>query len=198
VGRVGGLSITLAGVLYALFLIDRILNTFLLTETMATYMGISVLGGIFWRRANRWGALAGTIAAIAANFALYAALGQRFDHWDPNVFLAALAAGVVVFVAASLLTPPEPETQVRAFFLRLETPSQFEVQQAESAETIRSRERDAAARGEQLLLVNLFHPLRAAAGAGFWRAFRVDLAGFAQGWLVAFALVALAWLVFTR
>jgi hypothetical protein len=94
------------------------------------------------------------------------------------------------------VTPPEASAQAASFFLRLETPSQFEVNQAESGDQVRSRERDAAERGEQLLLVNLFHPLRGAAGAGFWRAYRVDLAGFAKGWLVALSLVALAWLVF--
>ncbi|MCX6637131.1 MAG: sodium:solute symporter family protein, partial [Acidobacteria bacterium] len=196
VGRVGGLSITLAAVVYALFFIDRVLNSFLLTETMATYMGISVLGGIFWRRANRWGALAATVAAMTTNFAVYAAMGQRFDHWDPNVFLIALSAGVAGFVLVSLVTPPEASAQVASFFLRLETPSQFEVNQSESGDQVRGRQRDAAESGQQLLLVNLFHPLCGAAGAGFWRAYRVDLSGFAKGWLVALSLVVLAWLVF--
>jgi Na+/proline symporter len=193
VGRLGGLLMTLSGVLYALFLIDRVLNTFLLSETIATYMGISVLGGIFWRRANRWGALAATVVAMATNFAVYAAMGQRFDHWDPNVFFAALCAGVAAFVVVSLLTPAESASQVRSFFLRLETPSQFEVSETEPVDQAQCSQR-----GEQLLLVNLFHPLRGAAGVGFWRAYRVDLSGFAKGWLVALALVALAWLVFTR
>ena len=196
VGRVGGLSITLAAVVYALFLVDRVLNAFLLSETMATYMGISVLGGIFWRRANRWGALAATVAAMATNFAVYAAKGQRLDHWDPNVFLIALSAGVAAYVLVSLVTPAEGPAQVASFFLRLETPSQFEVNQAESADQVLRRQRDAAESGQQLLLVNLFHTLRGAAGAGFWRAYRVDLAGFAKGWGVALSLVALAWLVF--
>jgi Na+/proline symporter len=196
VGRVGGLLMTAAGVLYALFLIERVLNSFLLTETIATYMGISVLGGIFWRRANRWGALAATLVAMATNFAVYAALGQRFDHWDPNVFFSALCAGVAAFVLVSLATPAEPAPQVRSFFRRLETPSQFDPGESDSPGERRQRELEAAERGEQLLLVHLFHPLRGAAGAGFWRAYRVDLAGFAKGWLVAVALVALAWLVF--
>jgi Na+/proline symporter len=193
VGRVGGLLITLAGVVYALFLIDRVLNTFLLTETIATYMGISVLGGIFWRRANRWGALAATVVAMTANFAVYAAKGQRFDHWDPNVFFTALCAGVAAFVAVSLLTPAESASQVRSFFRRLETPSQFAVSETEPVDQAQCSQR-----GEQLLLVNLFHPLRGAAGVGFWRAYRVDLSGFAKGWLVAVTLVALAWLVFSN
>ena len=40
---------TMLGVLYAVFLIDSVLYTFLLTETLATFVGISVLGGIVWR-----------------------------------------------------------------------------------------------------------------------------------------------------
>src|SRR5687768_5409118 len=55
VGRFSGLAITLVGVLYAIFLIQSVLYTFLLTETLATFVGISVLGGILWPRANRWG-----------------------------------------------------------------------------------------------------------------------------------------------
>ena len=91
VGRVSGLVITMAGVLYAMFLINSVLYTFLLTETLATFVGISVLGGILWPRANRWGALASLLSALATNFILYYLTGQRLDHWDANVFLAALA-----------------------------------------------------------------------------------------------------------
>jgi hypothetical protein len=47
-----------------------------------------------------------------------------------------------------------------------------------------------------LLLVNLFRPFRGAASVGFFRAYRVDLDGFAKGWMVALALVGLAWVVF--
>ena len=53
VGRVSGVALTMLGVLYAMFLIQSVLYTFLLTETLATFVGISVLGGIVWPRANR-------------------------------------------------------------------------------------------------------------------------------------------------
>lgn len=192
VGRAGGLFIALAGVFYALFFIDRVLNTFLLTETLATYMGISVLGGIFWRRANRWGACAGTLAAMGANFGLYAALGMRLDAWNPNVFLAALATGVVVFAAGSLATPPEPADAVSRFIRGLETPSQ---QEPGAAADTAALTRQTAEAGQQLLLLNLLHPVRGAAGAGFLRAYRVDLRGFAVGWVLALALVSAAWLL---
>src|SRR5206468_8688267 len=42
VGRISGFAITMVGVLYTLFLIQNVLYTFLLTETLATFMGISV------------------------------------------------------------------------------------------------------------------------------------------------------------
>jgi Na+/proline symporter len=170
VGRTSGFAITMIGVLYAVYLIESVLYTVLLTETLATYVGISVLGGVLWRRANRWGALASLVTSLVTNFALYYATGQRLDHWDPNVFLVALVAGTAALVVVSLLTAPEARAQTDSFFTRLDTPS------------------DGTAQGP-LLIVNLLRLRRAAAGRG-WRAFREDLAGFALGWVIVVSLVA--------
>ena len=172
-GRISGFLITMLGVFYAIFLIQSVLYTFLLTETLATFVGISVLGGILWPRANRWGALASIIAALATNFFLYFLTGQRLDYWDANVFLAALAAGTVALVAVSLMTPPEPAAATASFFDRLETSSDDE-------------------RRRPLLLVDLLRP------RGGWRAYADDIKGFALAWLVVIVLVAvtagvLAW-----
>ena len=174
VGRVSGLAITLIGVLYAVFLIRSVLYTFLLTETMATFMGISVLGGLVWRRANRWGALASMITAFATNFLLYWWTGQRLDHWDPNVFLAALLVGAAALVAVSLLTQPEPAASIDSFFERLRTSSDETGPNAGAT--------------QPLLLTNVLQPRRATAGRG-WRAFREDLVGFGVGWALVIALV---------
>ncbi|MDQ3347737.1 MAG: sodium:solute symporter family protein [Acidobacteriota bacterium] len=184
VGRISGLAITLLGVLYAVFLIQSVLYTFLLTETMSTFVGISVLGGIVWPRANRWGALASLVAAFVTNFLLYYLSGQRLDYWDPNVFLAALVAGIAALIGVSLLTTPEPADKLTSFFGRLRT----------------SSDRDAAATAgvvpmpadgdAPLLLVNLLRLREGAAGRG-WRAYREDLGGFALGWAVVVALVAI-------
>ncbi len=174
VGRVSGFVITMMGVLYAVFLIRSVLYTFLLTETMATFVGVSVLGGIVWRRANRWGALASMVSAMAANFILYYVTGQRLDYWDPNVFLAALVIGIVALVTVSLLTATEPAASIDPFFERLETPSDAGAE---------------AAADRPLLLVNLLRPRRGAAGRG-WRAYAEDLGGFALGWAMVIILVA--------
>jgi Na+/proline symporter len=190
VGRVSGLAITLLGVLYAVFLIRSVLYTFLLTETMATFVGISLLGGILWSRANRWGALASLIAAFATNFILYYATGQRLDHWDPNVFLAALAAGVGALVAVSLLTSPEPAVALTSFYDRLRTSSDTDAALAVGAQAVRvERPQDSP-----LLLVNLLR-LRQGSGGRGWRVYREDIGGFLLGWTVVIALVAITTLL---
>ncbi|MBX3278324.1 MAG: sodium:solute symporter family protein [Acidobacteria bacterium] len=202
VGRLSGFAITMMGVLYAIFLIDKVLYSFLLTETMATYMGISILGGIIWRRANRWGAVSSLVAAFATNFLIYRVRGERFDHWDPNVFLAALGAGVLALVVVSLLTKPESEREMESFFTRLDTPTELPGRTADplvEGETSRiDREvvgREAAEAGQQSLLVNILAPMRATFGQGFAKTYRVDLKGFALGWLWSLLLVALTGLI---
>jgi Na+/proline symporter len=176
VGRISGLVITMMGVLYAVFLIESVLYTFLLTETLATFVGISVLGGIVWRRANRWGAVASVVGALATNFILYYLKGERLDYWDADVFLAALLVGIAALVVVSLSTRPEPAPGLDSFFGRLETSTDITPGAPESR--------------QPLLLVNLLRLRRAAAGRG-WRAFREDLGGFALGWALVILLVAL-------
>ena len=181
-GRISGAIITTLGVLYALFLIESVLYTFLLTETLATFVGIGVVGGIIWRRANRWGAVASLVSSLATNFVLYSWMGKRLDSWDPNVFLAALLVGGAALVIASLLTQPEPAPSIDSFFDRLATSSDGD---------------DRDTRPQPLLLTSILHLRAAAAGRG-WRAFREDLNGFALGWILVIALVVATALLLSR
>ncbi len=180
VGRISGATITMLGVLYAVFLIESVLYTFLLTETLSTFVGISLLGGVVWPRANRWGAFASIVAALATNFLLYYLAGERLDRWDPNVFLAALSAGIVALVAVSLATRPEPAPQTASFFDRLQTSS-------DSPSLAAGTTSDAETR-RPLLLVNMLR-LRTAAGSRGWRAYGEDLGGLAIGVTLVVALV---------
>lgn len=210
VGRFSGIMITLLGVVYALFLIKRVLYSFLLTETLATFIGISILGGILWARANRWGALASICTALGTNFLLYYLKDQRLDYWDPDVFFAALAAGIVALIVVSLLTSAEPQTTVDYFMARLQTPSDLtpvahpsassapepEQDELQSQKLTLEPSRSTAEKGQQLILVNLLKLRRAACGLKFFRAYRVDLVGLAIGWALVLAMVAGVWALF--
>ncbi len=196
VGRISGLAITLVAVVYALFFVKRVLYSFLLTETMATFVGVSVLGGVFWRRGTRWGAISSIIVAMAANFSLYHFRNQRLDYWDPNVFLGALVSGVVTFIVVSLLTPREPASSLESFYLRLQTPSDGTVEEGHLAPPNAAQTRAYAEAGRQLILVNLFRLRKGAAGVPMLRAYRIDIKGFVIGWAMALGLVAAAWLLF--
>lgn len=182
VGRVSGLLVTISAVVYAVCLIDRVLYSFLLTETLATYVGISLLGGVIWRRANRWGAAASIAAALAVNFAGYIFAHQRLDSWDPVIFSEALAAGVVALVVVSLLTPADTTAEQSGFFLNLETPGEAPASEAAGEEAART--------GQQLLLVNLLRLRRAAHGQGIFRAYRTDWLGLIMGVTLVLVLIA--------
>jgi Na+/proline symporter len=210
VGRFSGLAAVLIAVVYAVFFIQKVLYSFLLMETMATYMGISVVAGIVWRRANRWGAASSVLVALSVNFSLYHLRNERLDYWDPNLFLISLLAGTVSLVVVSLLTPPEWGTQVATFFTNLETPSDLAPQMGQGqsivtpdraegspgvADSVAGSGRRAAARGRQLLLVNLLHLRRGAYGAGFFQAYREDLNGLVIGSILCAVIVLFMWLI---
>jgi Na+/proline symporter len=187
-GRISGLAITLLGVLYAMFFVDRVLYSFLLTETLASYFGISLLGGLIWRRANRWGAMASLAVSLAVNFGWYALNDLRLDAFRPEAFALALVSGGAALVVVSLLTAPEGE-RARELFDRLDTPVGSEDLSPAMA---RTRAADA---GEQLLLPNLLRLRAAASGRPFLTAYRTDLRGFALAWCVVAAMISLAWLL---
>lgn len=205
VGRFSGLVAVLIAVVYALFFIQRVLYSFLLTETMATYVGISIMSGLIWKRANRWGAASSMFGAIATNFWLYHSRHERLDSWDPNIFLAALAVGLVSLIVVSLLTSPEPKGRLDWFFTQLQTPSDFGADAVDGLVPVASEGagsglempgeplRCAAEKGQQLLLVNLLHLRRGACGLPFSKAYHDDLKGIAMGSAVCVAIVALLW-----
>ena len=137
------------------------------------------------------------VAAFTANFIGYSLLGERLDHWDPNVFLVALASGVVTLVVVSLLTPPEPEEATNEFFGRLDTPSSLPGREGDpfNGGDRLAVAREAAASGQQSIIVHLLAPGKAMHGAGLG-AYREDLRGFAFGWLWVLVLLAAFWVVF--
>jgi len=56
-------------VLFA-FSVGQVLDAFMFNETIPAFLGIAVMGGILWKRANRCGALAAVAVSLAAYYAL--------------------------------------------------------------------------------------------------------------------------------
>ena len=67
-GRLSGLVLTAAAILFAL-MVGNVLQAFLFMETLAALFGVMFLGGILWRRANRFGAGAATLVAFLSYYA---------------------------------------------------------------------------------------------------------------------------------
>ena len=70
-----------------------------------------------------WGAVTSLFAALGTNLLLCSLEHRRLDYWSPRIFALAFTAGIVSLVVISLLTTPEPQSDVELFFARLQTPS---------------------------------------------------------------------------
>jgi len=156
-----------------------VLEAFLFTESIAAFMGISLFGGICWKRANRYGAFASLVVSSTVFFYLSRVQFGKWLNWDAANFGIALAAGFLVMIAVSLLTRPESEDRLKSFFERLDTRSELDPATGEE-KVIREP-------GHDLLIVHLLNPGLGGGWRKFYERFRVDI----NGLLVAFGVVAL-------
>lgn len=178
VGRLSGVIVTLLGVWFALA-VELVLEAFLFTESIAAFMGISLFGGICWKRANRHGAFASLVVSSTVFFYLSRVQFGKWLNWDAANFGIALAAGFLTLVVISLLTRPESEDRVKEFFERLDSRSELDPASGEE-KVIREP-------GHDLLVVHLLNPGLKEGWRKFYERFRADI----NGLLVAFAVVGL-------
>jgi hypothetical protein len=121
-------------------------------------------------------------------------MNRRLDYWDPNVFLASLAAGFFSIVLVSRFTRPEPAGSLGDFFERLDTPS--DGYNAESSEDVPTAHReDPAKSGRQLIVPNLLRLRSGAHGHTFWTAYHEDLKGLLICLISTASLVVGLWLL---
>ncbi len=73
-----------------------------------------LLLGIMWKRATRWGGLAGLVLGVFFCFILWC-VPDLFPAEDPFLFVSmwSFVFSIIVVVVVSLLTPPEPEEKIR-------------------------------------------------------------------------------------
>lgn len=85
-------------------------------------MGIAFFLGIFWRRANRYGAFASFGGALVAMLIGQIVFGWHGDAGLPPTITLFVVTGTLCGIAASYLTNPEAEEQLDRFYLNLNTP----------------------------------------------------------------------------
>ncbi len=85
-------------------------------------IGISFWLGLWWRRANRYGAWASFLVAAAAWMIGLHRFGWKGDAGLPYLITFYLLAGIGAGIVVSLLTKPEPAQRLDRFFLTINTP----------------------------------------------------------------------------
>ena len=85
-------------------------------------MGIAFFMAIWWRRANRWGALASFAAALTTLLLSKHYLGWTGDAGLPKTIALYLSVGTLSGIIVSWLTPPEPKLRLDRFYLLINTP----------------------------------------------------------------------------
>lgn len=92
---------------------------YVIIQTMLSYFQGPTLAvlllGIFWRRATRWGGLAGVVLGVCLTVTL-SGIGDRvFPSGDPFLFVSfwSFLFSLVVTVLVSLITRPEPVEKLR-------------------------------------------------------------------------------------
>lgn len=182
VGRLAAVVIVVGGVTIALTL-SSVLQGIKFLWQITAFFGIAFWAGVIWRRANRFGVWASVFIALAAAVLT----GPWVLNWPYQYQIAVyLPAGFLAMIIVSVLTRPEPEEKLRAFYTLLHTPVGEEdrlkeqgipiLLEGESAPAVAGRTGMPAGedQGQGLLVVDLL----SLATRFSMRRYRTDLVGF--------------------
>jgi len=189
VGRTSGLVLTLLGVLFA-FSVGQVLDAFMFNETLPAFFGIALMGGILWKRANRYGAFAAVGASLAAYYAInYCQTGslQLVYKWLAAPYGWATLVGVAALIVVSLLTRPEERERIERFFDNMQRSTDREGLPEGHPKPL------AAELGQDLILLDVPGWFTRRRWRGLLRRYREDLVGFALAWGTVALLVLSAW-----
>jgi Na+/proline symporter len=188
-GKFSGLGLAILALFFAMS-IKNVLHAFLFTETLAAFVGIIFLGGIIWKRANRYGAAAALVVSVSVYYILnYFSAGELMlvYKWMPAQFGLAMLSGFFMFWLVSLLTKPEDKEKIEAFFDNMRRKSDAHKTGIDGKKPLASET------GDDLLLADLPGWLHRERWSGFFRRYREDLVGFLLSWIVVGVLILIAW-----
>jgi len=190
-GRISGVVLTMLGVLFALY-IENVLQGFLFIETIAAFMGIMVFGGNLWKRANRYGAISSVITSFLGYYYLnYLNVGswQLVYKWEPDTFGWAMLIGFITFFIISLVTKPEDQTKIDAYFDNMNRLSDAKVLDPDGKKPL------ARDYGKDLILLDFTSWFTKERWKNFAFRYKEDWLGFLLAWVFVIVLIFIAWLV---
>mgnify|MGYP001157987440 CR=1 FL=1 len=115
------IAISASIAIYATSIVDAVI---IATVIGTTSYFFPIIGGLYWKRANRWGAMAALVVGGGTQIALISYeqfwLKQPLDSISPYLtehgVLVGLALSALFFAGVSLATRPEPDIRLAAFF----------------------------------------------------------------------------------
>ncbi|MEX0609507.1 MAG: sodium:solute symporter family protein [Balneolaceae bacterium] len=116
VARFSSFAVVAAGVAIALYIPSVVEGLFLIWKIMA-FLGIAFWMGIFWKKANRYGAWSSMIITAILAFT------TDFYGWSfPEQVALYLPIGFATMITVSYFTKPEDEVRLNVFYSLLNTP----------------------------------------------------------------------------
>ena len=191
VGRLSGLGLTLLSVTFGLA-VSQVLDAFLFTETLSALVGVMVIGGILWKRANRHGAVHATIVAFVLYYGINWLVSEELKlvyKWTPAPFGWAMLGSFLTLILVSLATAPEEASRIERFFDNMRRSTDREHLPEGQPKPL------AADLGQDLILLDVPGWFTAARWRGFFRRYREDWVGFLLAWATVACLVSLAWAI---
>ncbi|UCE17237.1 MAG: hypothetical protein JSV84_10070 [Gemmatimonadota bacterium] len=200
VARWSSVGVVAIGILIAFFL-SNVISGLKALWTIMAFTGIPFWMAISWRRGNRYGFWASVIVTSGVYF-LTRSIGWSY----PAQIVAYLSTGTITFIVTSLVTVPEPEKKLHAFYALLHTPvgEEYKLRNAgveivhegtipEEGVVSENDEPDATIRsledkGHGLLIVDLLQLFKTFS----FRKYRIDIVGFAAAWGLVLSIILLA------
>lgn len=118
VGRSFTVLFLTIGVLFARVVEEQFSGIFTAMQTLLSMFQGPVLAilllGMLWRRATRWGGLAGLLVGVFASFVMFTGKDILFVIEEPFLYIAwwSFVVGIVVTVVVSLMTRREPPEKI--------------------------------------------------------------------------------------
>jgi Na+/proline symporter len=199
IARLSSGVVVVGGIIFA-YSFSSVIQGLMEVWKVTAYLGVAFWFGVMWKKANRYGAMSS--AFVMAGLATYT--GNFLDWPIENQIALYIPVGIVVMYLVSRFTKPEPEENLRKFYMLLDTPVgqeqklrdanveiKLEGQSQGKGETEKKSRMDRFFKSNEddgLLIVDLLSLHKRFS----WARYKTDIIGFTGAFIFVFILIWLA------